>query len=68
MSGKPWLKLVPKPGEKLSAEVMLDIARSTKDEICVRCERPLGTGTPDCEVCEIVARSREAIVMVDEGE
>lgn len=55
-----WLKLVAKPGEKVSMEVVADIALSTKDEVCVRCKQPLGEGA-DCEVCETVARSKAAI-------
>jgi len=65
MKNGSWLKLVAKPGEKLSMEVVADIALS-KDEVCVRCKQPLGEGA-DCEVCETVARSKAAMGKSENG-
>jgi len=62
-----WLKLVGKPGEKVSMDVVADIALSTKDNVCVRCKQPLGEGA-DCEVCETVTRSEKAAVINVLGE
>jgi len=57
-----WLKITLKPGEKLPPEVTVDIALSTKDEICIRCKQPLGEGDADCDVCRIVAQSMETML------
>ena len=60
MSKKSWLKLVPKCGEKgIPTDVLLDIALSTKKEICCRCETPFKNTQidSDCEVCATLARS-----------